>query len=44
MANSQNGANTAMGRFQDGLRQVLSVSKADLRRILAEEKAAKGNK
>jgi hypothetical protein len=29
-----------MDRFRDGLRQVLSVSKTDLNRMLAEEKAA----
>ena len=33
--------NTGMDRFNDGLRQVLSVSKTDLNRMLAEEKASK---
>ncbi len=33
-----------MDRFNEGLRRVLSVSKTDLKRILAEEKASKAGK
>ena len=33
-----------MDRFREGLRQVLSVSKTDLNRLLAEEKASKEGK
>jgi hypothetical protein len=33
-----------MHRFQEGLRQVLSVSKTDLKRMLDAEKAAKADK
>jgi hypothetical protein len=41
---SENSSSPEMDRFRDGLRQVLSVSKADLNRMLAEEKAAKVGK
>jgi hypothetical protein len=33
-----------MDRFREGLRQVLSVSKTDLNKLLAEEKASKEGK
>jgi hypothetical protein len=41
---SENAEESQMDRFQDGLRQVLSVSKTDLNRILTAEKSAKAGK
>jgi hypothetical protein len=44
MRTSPNPDSLEMNRFRDGLRQVLSVSKADLNRLLADDKAAKAGK
>jgi hypothetical protein len=41
---SENTESPEMHRFRDGLRQVLSVSKSDLKKMLADEKAAKAGK
>jgi len=41
---SENSTSPEMDRFRDGLRQVLSVSKADLKKMLDAEKAAKVGK
>ena len=44
MQMSENEAKSAMDRFNDGLRQVLSVSKTDLHRLLEKDKASKAGK
>jgi hypothetical protein len=44
MGMARNNTSVEMERFQDGLRKVLSVSKADLNKMLAEEKASKKGK
>lgn len=41
---SHNEISSEMARFNEGLRQALSVSKEDLRRLLADEKAANADK
>jgi hypothetical protein len=43
-ASNQNAANPEMERFREGLRQVLSVPKSELKRLLAEERASKTGK